>query len=143
MLAVCMPASINQIRRQHLRSAQLLLSIGKSSLTTASNLQKISMEIASSRNLPSRRSSQHMSQQSLLVHTSQFMTNTRARRQFLLESMLVNLSSNMSMLKISLKSPSKVLPTSRRPLVLPIHLESTTRLRSLNTTGAQWRTSAA
>ena len=79
---------------------------------------KISMEIASSHNLLSRRSSLHMSQQSLQVHISQFMMSTRARRQFLLESMLVNLSSNMSMLKISLKSPSKVLLTSRRPFGL-------------------------
>ena len=143
MPAACMPASINLIRRQHLRSAPLRQSIGKLFLTTELNPPRISITTVSSHNLRYLRSLQHMSLQLLPVHTHLFTMNTRARRQFPLVSMLVNHSLNMSMPTRSLKLPSKALPTSRRLSALLTHSESMTRLQLLNTTGAQWRTLAA
>jgi hypothetical protein len=86
---------------------------------------------------------QHTSQRLLPVPINQFMMNTKARRQSLWASTLVNLSSSMLTLKIFSKLPSKALPTLKRLLVWLIHSVSTTRSQLLNTTGARWRTLAA
>ena len=103
MPAACMPASINLTRRQHSQLAPLPQSIGKLSRTTESNPPRMSTQIASSFNLRSLRLFRHMSLRSLLAHICQFMTSTRARRQFRLASMPVNHSLNMSMLRTSSK----------------------------------------